>query len=78
MRYTLYSVNDWLEGEEDLEVIRREYYRALYGEPPDEGARILEIEVRKRPRRMTTDQIQNLAMIVIVLIALIAVFAWRR
>jgi hypothetical protein len=76
MKYTLYSVNDWLEGEEDLEVTRREYYHALYGETPDQ-ARILDLEIPDRRRRMSpTDMIQNLAIIVIVLFVLIVVLAW--
>lgn len=75
MRYTLYSVNDWLDDEEALEVARREQYRDLYG---DRKPLELEIESVHDRKRMTTDHVQNLALILIVMFFILALVLWRR
>jgi hypothetical protein len=76
MRYTLYSVNDWLDDEEALEVARREQYRAL--DDPHKAVDV-EIESVHDRKRMNTDQVQNLALIIIVIFFMLAIVAvWRR
>jgi hypothetical protein len=75
MRYTLYSVNDWLDDEEALEVARREQYRAL-----DDPHKALEVEIESvhDRKRMNTDQLQNFVVILIVMFFILVLFAWRK